>query len=356
MTQNPAQLFIPGPVDVAPEILVAMARPMIGHRSPEFSELYKDVTDGIRRLMKTDNPVYLSSSSATGLWEATVRNVAPRQTLCCVNGAFSGRWHRTVVDNGFAADVIEVEWGQAIKPEMIENAFKGKHYDLVTFVHNETSTGVAGPLKEIGEILKQFPETVFAVDAVSSMMGMDINIDEWGIDVCFASVQKCWALPPGFSICIVSDKVHKRSSAAINKGYYFDFMEWEKSNQKNQTLVTPSITHMYGLQAQIKRIEKEGLGNRIKRYSDLAKMTRNWAKSKGHSMFSEAGFHSDTISCFRNDAGWDLFKLSDKLFELGYRFSNGYGKLKGQTFRIPNMGETDESKLSKYLHHIDSLT
>lgn len=356
MNKKPASLFIPGPVDVAPEILEAMTQPMIGHRSLEFSSLYKDVTDGIRRLMKTENSVFLSSSSSTGLWEATVRNVSPKRTLCCVNGAFSSRWHRTVIDNGFDADVIEVEWGKAIKPEMTESVLGKKRYDLVTFVHNETSTGVASPLQEIGEVLKKFPATVFAVDAVSSMMGMDIDIESWGIDVCLASVQKCWALPPGFSICTVSKKVLKRSANVKNKGYYFDFTEWKKSDVKNQTAVTPSIAHMYGLQAQIKRIEKEGLENRIKRYAGLARLTRDWAAGRGHSMFSEDGFHSDTISCINNNQGWDLDALSEDLVQQGFRFANGYGKLKGKTFRIPHLGETDEKKLSNYLRCIDSMT
>ncbi len=356
MSQKSPKLFIPGPVDVAPEILEAITQPMIGHRSPEFSELYKDVTDGIRRLLKTDQSVYLSSSSATGLWEAAVKNVDPKRTLCCVNGAFSSRWHRTVVDNGYEADAIEAEWGKAIKPEMIEEALKAKDYDLITFVHNETSTGVASPLQEISNVIKKFPDMIFAVDAVSSMMGMEINIDGWGIDICLASVQKCWALPPGFSICTVSDNVLARSEKASNKGYYFDFIEWDKSNQKNQTVVTPSIPHMYGLQAQIKRIEAEGLKQRIKRYAELALQTRDWAAQRGQSMFSQEGFHSDTVSCMANDQGWDLSKLSDQLFQKGYRFSNGYGKLKGSAFRIPHMGETTEESLSKYLREIDSLT
>ena len=356
MTQKPVKLFIPGPVDVAPEILEAMTQPMVGHRAPEFSVLYQDITDGIRRLLKTENAVYLSSSSATGLWEATVRNVAPKRTLCCVNGAFSSRWHKTVIGNGFTADLLEVEWGKAITPNMISEALKTTGYDLIRFVHNETSTGVASPLKEVSEVLRDFPETVFAVDAVSSMMGMEIEIENWGIDVCLASVQKCWALPPGFSICIVSEKVLARSAKAENKGYYFDFMEWEKSNQKNQTVVTPSIAHMYGLQAQIKRIESEGMDARIQRYATLADMTRSWAAEKGQSMFSEDGYCSNTVSCMKNDQEWDLVKLSDDLFEKGYRFSNGYGTLKGSAFRIPHMGETTEESLSKYLREIDSLT
>lgn len=356
MTQKPAKLFIPGPVDVAPEILEAMMQPMVSHRGPEFSVLYKDITDGIRRLLNTSYSVYLSSSSATGLWEATVRNVAPKRTLCCVNGAFSSRWHKTVIGNGFEADILEAEWGKAITPDMIFEALKNTEYDLITFVHNETSTGVASPLQEVSEVLKDYPETVFAVDAVSSMMGMEIEIDNWGIDVCLASVQKCWALPPGFSVCIVSQKVLDRSAEAEKKGYYFDFMEWEKLNKKNQTVVTPSIAHMYGLQAQIKRIELEGLNVRIQRYADLADMTRSWSLEKGQSMFSEKGYHSDTVSCMKNDQEWELTKLSDNLFEKGYRFSNGYGKLKGQAFRIPHMGETTEESLSKYLRDIDSFT
>lgn len=346
-------LFIPGPVDVAPEVWEAMAQPMIGHRAPEFSDLYRDITQGIADLMQTEHHVYLSTSSATGLWEAAVRNIAPKRALCCINGAFSERWYKTVVANGFSADTLEVEWGKAIRPEMVRQALASNHYDMVTVVHNETSTGVTSPLGEIAEVMRDYPDVFFAVDAVSSMLGMPIDIDNWGVDILLASVQKAWALPPGFSICLVSDRVLDHSREVKHKGYYFDFVAWEKKAAKGQTIVTPSIMHMYGLQKQIDRIRDEGLDQRYARYHHLAKLTRTWAHSRGLSMFSEEDFHSDTVSCINNSGGWDLEKLTGELLDREYRFSRGYGKLKDDTFRIPHMGEITEDSLRKYLTTIE---
>jgi len=351
------KLFIPGPVDVAPEVAEAMAQPVIGHRSAAFSELYREITSGIAEFMFTNQHVYLSTSSATGLWEAAARNLAPKKALCCVNGAFSRRWFSTIQKNGFAAEILDVEWGKGISPEMIRERLQTGGYDVLTLVHNETSTGVAGPLEAIGKMMKsEFPDVYFAVDAVSSMVGLPIRFDDWGIDILLASVQKAWALPPGFSICVVSDRVLKRSETVENKGYYFDFIAWEASAQKGQTIVTPSIAHMYGLKKQIERIKTEGLENRFQRYSKLAQKTRDWTNSNGLTMFSEEGYYSDTVSCINNTKSWDLADLGKRLYDEGYQFSNGYGKLKGSAFRIPHMGETNEHTLTEYLDCIDSLT
>ncbi|RMF07421.1 MAG: alanine--glyoxylate aminotransferase family protein [Candidatus Neomarinimicrobiota bacterium] len=350
-------LFIPGPVDVAPEVAAAMTRPMIGHRSPAFADLYREVTAGIAALMSTRNPVFLSTSSATGLWEAAARNLAPRKALCCVNGAFSERWFTTIQKCGFSADKLEVEWGRGIAPDRIRERLVTGAYDVLTLVHNETSTGVAEPLEAIGRMMvEEFPDVYFAVDAVSSMVGLPIRIDDWGIDILLASVQKAWALPPGFSICIVSDRVIRRSETVRNKGYYFDFVAWAASAQKGQTIITPSIPHMYGLQTQIERIQKEGIENRYERYRRLAERTRSWGRSRGLTLFSEEGYHSDTVTCFRNTRNWDLADLGDRLYAEGYQFSNGYGKLKGSAFRIPHMGEITDRSLAAYLDCIDSLT
>ncbi|MFQ6614311.1 MAG: pyridoxal-phosphate-dependent aminotransferase family protein [Fidelibacterota bacterium] len=353
---KPVRLFIPGPVDVAPEVLAAMMTPMIGHRSVAFSDLHHDLTLGIGELMFTGQHVYLGTCSATGLWEATIRNLAPRKTLCCVNGAFSRRWYTTIKDNGFDADLLEIEWGRAIHPDDIRRALRSGNYQALTLVHNETSTGVASPLKAIGVMLRtEFPDLFFAVDAVSSVVGMPIRFDDWGIDILLASVQKAWALPPGFSICVVSDRTLKRSATVKNKGYYFDFVAWEKKARQHQTIVTPSIPHMFGLKKQLERIWEEGLTNRFRRYRDLAEYTRTWARSQGQEMFSESGYHSDTVSCIQNDAGWDLEGLGHKLLRHGYQFSNGYGRLRSMTFRIPHMGETSRETLVPYLDLITRL-
>jgi len=333
----------------------AMSQPMIGHRTPEFSALYQDVVKGVQSVLQTEKHIYLSTSSATGLMEAAVRNTVKNRCLNLVCGAFSLRWHEITTACGLAADSIGVDWGKAIRPEHVEMALREADYDVVTIVHNETSTGVMNPLREIADTIRQHSDALILVDTVSSMSGVNIPVDDWGLDICLASVQKAWGLPPGFAVMSVSDRAIERSKDQPNKGYYFDFMEFEKYNAREQTPSTPSIPHMYGLQKQAKRIEAEGLTNRFERHRNMAKQTREWAAGHGFQMFSEEPYHSQTLSCIDNNLGIDITELSKRLVAEGYRISNGYGPLKGKTFRIAHMGDRQPEDLQKLLETIDRI-
>ncbi|MEM5872090.1 MAG: aminotransferase class V-fold PLP-dependent enzyme, partial [Candidatus Aenigmatarchaeota archaeon] len=205
------KLFIPGPVEVYPDVLKEIARPMIGHREEAFHELFADTITKLKKVLYTNNDIFLSTSSATGVWEACVRNCIDKKALIFVNGAFSDHWHKVAIANEKKIDRFDIEWGKAVKPEMIDEKLSTGEYDSFLFVHNETSTGVANPLYEIAEVVKKYPDIVFMVDAVSSMTGMKIEVDKLGIDVCLASVQKAFALPPGLAVFTVSEKAYKRA-------------------------------------------------------------------------------------------------------------------------------------------------
>jgi predicted phosphoserine aminotransferase len=332
-----------------------MARPVISHRGKDFAELFDEVVSKIQRLLYTKNKIFMSTSSATGLMEAAIRNTVAKKCLNLTCGAFSEKWAEITSKNGKANETAPIEWGKAVRPETVRKMLETGEFDTVTLVHNETSTGVMNPLEEIAAVVKDFPNVILCVDAVSSMGGVKIEVDKLGIDVCLASVQKCLALPPGFAIASVSDKAIERAKTVKNRGHYFDFLANFEKYGKSQTLTTPSIPHIYALNAQLDRIFKEGLENRFERHRKMAEHCRNWATGKGFGLFAEKGHESNTVTCISNNRDIGLDALTEKLAEKGKEISNGYGKLKGKTFRIAHMGDIQPDELSELLEDIDGI-
>ncbi|MBN2422804.1 aminotransferase class V-fold PLP-dependent enzyme [Candidatus Woesearchaeota archaeon] len=347
VTKTHKKLFIPGPVEVRAELLKELSRPMIGHRSKEFMDLFKDTSEKLKKLFYTDSLVFISTSSGSGLWEAAIRNCVEKKCLCCVNGAFSNKWYEVAAACEKNADKIDVEWGKAIKPGQVDEKLKTGEYDAVTLVHNETSTGVENPLYEIADVIKKYPKVMFLVDAVSSFAGVKIEVDKLGIDVCLASVQKALGLPPGLSVCSVSEKAMNKSKLMKNKGYYFDFEVFLKYYNKNQTPTTPSIPHIYALDTQLNDILNEGLDSRFARHKELAGFVRKWAMDNGFELFAEPGYESKTVTCVKNTKGISVAELNNKLGEKGFMISNGYGALKEKTFRIAHMADFKKGDLKE---------
>jgi predicted phosphoserine aminotransferase len=333
-------LFTPGPTEVAPEILREMARPVIGHRGAEMQAILGDVLPRARRLFRAgdQHDVFVTASSATGLWEAAVRNTVERRLLVPACGAFSERFHEVAEACGIAADRIDAEWGRPVDPAAVDKALAGGAYDAVALVHNETSTGVANPLKEIAEVVGRHPGVVLLVDVVSSLAGMPVEVARDGIDVALVSVQKCLALPPGLAMCAVSPRAMERSRARTGKGYYFDFVRLKGFFDKRMPMATPSVSHIMALQAQLRRIEAEGLEARHARHRAMAEEARGWT-ARHFDFFAAEGSRSDTVTCVKNVAGIDVAAFVKAVARRGYAISNGYGRLKGQTFRIGHMGD-----------------
>jgi len=349
------KLFIPGPTEVREEILRAQANPMIGHRSADFSALYGGVIEKLRKLFGTNRKAFVFTSSATGVMEGAIRNTVNRNLISFINGAFSKRWHEIALRNGKEADAMQVEWGLAIKPEMVEDALKKKHYEAVLVTHNETSTGVMNPLGEIAEILKDHPDTLLLVDAVSSLGGAPIEIDRWDIDVIFASVQKCFALPPGITVTFVSDRALEKAKKVENRGYYFDFLTMLKYyEERKQTPATPAISLLYALDVQLDKMAEEGMENRFRRHREMAEMAREWGR-KHFELFAEPGYESLTVTTIKNTRGISVAELNAELAKRGFVISNGYGKLKEKTFRIGHMGDLTREDLSELLKNINEI-
>lgn len=341
------KLYIPGPVEVHPDILNAMATPMIGHRMKEYAELHGRVTSALKRMLFTDDRVFLATSSAFGVMEGAVRNLVGKRCANFCNGAFSDKWHDVTKRCGKEADAIRFDWGTPVAATEVERTLATGNYDSMTMIHNETSTGVMSPLPEIAEVMKKFPEVMFIVDTVSSMSALKIPVDELGIDCCIFGVQKALALPPGLAVFTASDKALQRAAGMEGRGYYFDFMEFAANDAKNNTPSTPCISLIYALDKQLERIFAEGLEQRWARHDDLAGYVRGWLTSRGFESYPASSFRSQTLTCSRNSRGIDLSSLKKSLGEAGFAFDDGYGKIKGETFRIAHMGDMTRADLDQ---------
>lgn len=349
-------LFNPGPTEVREEVLKAQVRPMISHRGKEFQTLYEGVIEKVKKALNTQNHVVLFTSSATGVMEGTIRNCVKERALGTSCGSFSERWFKLVGECDKEGDVITVDWGKPVKPEMIEEKLKTGKYDTLLYTYNETSTGVLNPLEEVAKVMKKYPDVIFAVDAVSAMMGAPLNIDEWGIDVIFASVQKCFAMPPGLTVTVISEKAHERAKTVKGRGHYFDFVAYLKKYQESkETPATPAVSLLYALDFQLDRILKEGMDNRVKRHQEMARLCQEWAHARGFGMFPEKGYWSPTVSVINNPKGYSIPDLNKQLEAKGYRIANGYGKLKDITFRIGHMGDLTPEETKGLLAAIDEI-
>lgn len=348
------KLFTPGPTEVREENLQAMSTPQVHHRSKSFTDLYAAIQTRLQQLLYTINPVFLFTSSSTGAMEAAVVNGVERKCLNLVNGAFSKRWHQITKANGIPCDMISLDWNIAFKPDMVEEHLSTGEYDAVTMVYNETSTGLMNPVSEVADIVKNYPDVLLFVDAVSAMSGVKIEVDKWGLDMCLAGVQKCFALPSGIAVASVSDRLLKRAEQ-LDRGYYFNIPMMHKYHLRNQTRVTPAIAQMFALKNQMDYIiEHEGLDNRFARHARMAGIVQQWAK-KYFDIFPEEGYWSKTLTCVQNTRGTSVADLNKSLANHHVRISNGYGDLKEKTFRIAHMGDMQVNDIYGLLSLIEEI-
>ncbi|MBU0509017.1 alanine--glyoxylate aminotransferase family protein [bacterium] len=351
------KLFIPGPTEVRPELLKVVATPQVGHRTQDYKDLHAAVIPMLKKILYTDQEVLIFTCSATGVMEGTVRNLCQKKVLCTVNGAFSKRWFKINGMNGIPADKIEVEWGKAVLADQIDAKLKTGEYDVFCMVFNETSTGVRAPVEEVAAVMKKYPDVMFCIDAVSAMAGDKIECDKLGIDVCLAGTQKCWGLPTGVCVTMISNKAMERAKTAKAPGYYVNFVDAKEYNDKHQTPHTPAIPLIFGLKAQCEHIlNVEGLDNRWARHIEMAKIVRNWAVKSGFAVFPEKGYESNTLTCITNTKGISIADLNKTLAKQhSCIISNGYGDLKEKTFRIAHMADVTVAEIKELLGWLDEI-
>jgi predicted phosphoserine aminotransferase len=357
------RFFLPGPTEVRPEVLEAQARPVIAHRSSAMKELLAGLQPGLARLFGTGRPVYVSTSSATGLMEAAVTNLSRRRILCLVCGAFSGRFHDIAALTGRPADRLEVDWGSPNLPDELARKLEEEpgRYDLVTVVHSETSTGVLNPVTELAEVVRRHEDLLLAVDGVSSVAGAEVRFDDWGVDFMLTGSQKALALPPGLAFGVASERALERAAEVSPRSYYFDLLDFERRARDHQTPNTPAVTLIYALALQLERIEAEGLEARLGRHADMAARAHAWTEAVAtrtgleFSVLAPAGYRSPTVTAVRLPerlAGPDLVGA---LRRHGWVIGSGYGALKERTIRIGHMGDHTPEELEALLGVLDRV-
>jgi aspartate aminotransferase-like enzyme len=350
------KLFIPGPIAVSEKTLRAMAQPMIGHRSTDFVALYQSIQPDLQALFYTKDPVYLSTSSAFGSMEGAIRNIVKKKVLSCMNGAFADKWHDVARRCGKDAGALKFDWGQPVDPEAVRRELATGAYDAITIIHNETSCGCMSDIAAIMKVVCEFPEVISIVDTVSSFSALPIKKDELGIDVFITGSQKALALPPGLSLISVSKRALDRAATITDRGYYFDFLEFQKNHEGGMTPSTPVIPLIYALKSKLEDIRTEGAEARYARHARLNKTVRDWGYAKGFKLFPKEGYGSVTLNCFANTRNVDLPALNKALkAKHACVIDGGYGKLKGQTFRISNMGDETDETIATLLKALDSV-
>jgi len=337
-------LLAPGPTPVPPEVLLAMAAPIIHHRSPDFLPVLDSAKKGLQWLYQTKNDVLILSATGTGGMVGAVNNFFSRgdRVLVINGGKFGERWTKICQAYELKVEEIVVEWGYAVKPEIVEEQLK-KHNDIKgVFVQaSETSTGVYHDIKALASIVKKYGDTLFIVDAISALVAHDLRTDEWGIDIMIGGSQKGVMLPPGIAFASVSEKAWKKSETAKLPKFYFNFKKERENLAKNQTNFTSPVTLIIGLNQSLKMLQAEGLGNVFKRHETLADATRKAVQAIGLDIYPKES-PSNSVTAIMTPSGIDGQAVYKNLREkYGITAAGGQDKAKGKVFRIAHLGYSD---------------
>ena len=355
MSLQPGRFFLPGPTEVHPEVLAAQNAEMIGHRGPAIKELMASIEAGLKPVFVTDRPVIVSTSSATGMMEAALRNgVLDGKVLSLVTGAFSSRFAEIGISCDFDVDVWEVTWGEVQSPDELAERLERNRYDAVTLSHSETSTGSLHDLEAVARVVGEHDDTLLLVDSVTGIGGVETRPDDWGIDFILTGSQKALALPPGLAFGLASDKMMERSRQARGRGWYFALDRLMDELEGNQTPATPALSLLYALDLQLDRIAAESMAARWQRHLDMQQRTFDWvnelkAAGAGIDVFAAEGHRSPTVTCIAIPGGGSASTVVAAMAERGWVIGGGYGKLEESTIRIGHMGDHTVAELDGLL-------
>jgi aspartate aminotransferase-like enzyme len=354
-----AQLRVPGPTPCPPEVLAAMAWPMVNHRGPEFHQMITDVTADLKKVFQTKNDVLLLTGSGTGGLEAAAVNMlSPGDKVLSVSiGVFGDRWAN--IAREFGADVIshKVEWGKAADPDAVGKAIKDNPgIKAVMVTHNETSTGVTNDLKAISKVVKDAGKLLL-VDAISSLGSINLPVDDWHCDVVITASQKGWMVPPGMAMVSVSPEAWQAHAAAKMPHFYWDFTRAKNYfEEKKENPWTPAVSIVYAFTMALKMTLKEGIDNVFARHARVGQMTRDGIKKLGLPLFAEESHASNTVTAVGIPAGLDGKKLRQVLRE-EYKvvLAGGQQTLDGKIFRIGHLGLVNEKDIREILEAIEKV-
>lgn len=330
--------FLPGPTDVRAEVLAAMAGAMIPHRGRAFEELFARLQVGLRAVFRTTRPVFISSSSATGLMEAGIRCAPPGRMLALVNGAFSERFEQIGRACDREVDTITVDWGATVPLDAVEKRLAAKHYAVVTLVHSETSTGVLADARALSALARQYG-AVALVDSVTGIAGVPLEFDAWDMDYVLTGSQKALALPPGLAFAVASERFMQRATQATSRGMYFDLVEFAEYAARNQTPNTPALSLLYALDVQLQSIVAEGIEARWRRHEEMRVAVEHWVAATGQRILAAAGERAATVTAIVPRDGVSPADIVRRSAGRGFTIGGGYGKLRDRTYRIGHMGD-----------------
>ena len=352
MADHP-MLFLPGPTEVDLELREIMSTPLVGHRSAGFVAATQDVCARLKGLFQTKAHAAFETCPATALMEAAIRNLVPHGglTLHLAGGAFSERWAKISGYCGRKPESLTAAWGTAhIADALRARLAAGPQPHAVMITHNETSTGVLQPLRELAAVVREHaPQALVCVDAVTSLAGANLPFDDWGIDLAFAGTQKCLALPPGLTVFALSERAMAAAAQVPDRGFLFDFVRAVPETVAGKPLATPCVPLVLALQHQLRRIEKETLATRFARHLQMRDTMQRWAAAHAIEPFvKDEAARSPTVSCFFA-SGRDVKAMAERASQAGYKIDQGYGDLKGKTFRIGHMGDHTTARLDACL-------
>ena len=350
------RFFIPGPTWVRPELLQEMTRPMIGHRSAEFRDLFLRITTNLKPLFNTTQDTLVATCTGTALLEAALVNSVQRRVLVTTCGAFSERWHSIAGSLGMEVDQLDAGWGKAIDPDQLRTHLRSRHghYDVVTLTHNETSTGLTNDIATLSRVIRdESPEALILVDAVSSLGGIPLRFDEWGLDICIASVQKGLALPPGITVFALSGNALTRAKSITNRGTYLDFLSYKKHADDGSVPTTPAVPLFYALAGQLERIVKqETLDARFQRHLAMRDLTIRRTASYAR-LASDPSHASPTVTALIPQR--PVEEIKSEMKTRGFTLGGGYGLWKQSTFRIGHMGDMSVEDVSAMLDALEEV-
>lgn len=350
--------FLPGPTEVHPDVLAAMARPMITHRGRAFERMYARIQEGLRHVFRTERPVFVSTSASTGLMEAAIRNAPPGAVLSVVNGAFSERFAHIARACGREVDVIEIPLGRVAYAEDVATRLRARRYAAMTVVHSESSTGALTDVAAMTAVAREAGVPCL-IDSVTGMGGAPLHTDAANLDFVLTGSQKALALPPGLSFCVASDAYMRTAAEAPNRGMYFDLAEFAEFHAKNQTPNTPAISLFYALEVQAERMLAETIEARWARHAAMAQQTYRWVAERadrfGLGVLAPEGERSPTVTAItlpERVAGDDVVR---GMAARGLTIGNGYGPVRKRSFRIGHMGDHTPEGLARCLDACDAV-
>ena len=352
--KEPIRFFLPGPTYVRQVVRDAMTAELIGHRSDAGRDLFLSVTPKLGPVFRTSGDVYVATASATLVMQAAVQSTVRERVLHLTCGAFSHRWLEISRSLGYEADKVEVPWGEAIDPDLVRQALRRSRYDAVAFAHNETSTGVLNPAEEISRVVHEESDALVLVDAVSSMAGAQVEVDEWSLDIVLTGSQKAISLPPGLAFFSLSDRAVARAEKVEHRGVYTDVLRYRTKHQAAGTITTPALSILYAADVQLSRILEEGIEQRWERHLECQGMVTQWAGESGFT-FLPRDHRSPTVSCLRPPEGVDAPGLVKTLAARGWTLGTGYGKLRPEAVRLGHMGEVMPADVESLLQAIDEI-